>query len=266
MTTMASQITSLTVIYSTVYTDADQRKHQSSPSLDFVWGTHRDRWIPRTEGQLRGKCFHLMTSSWSNLYILYECCAVILYLKNKHQINYFHKSHVIMIYLTNTITPVHASSLIMYILIFFNLWRISASHLFSNVRMERIHGWITQGKLNGHLQNYFATLGFLVMLRLATDLKSRLVTAWGNTNGKNVVFFRHPRWVSLFLNQQSVQNIVFWCLICLNARVQLNVNILGVWSKVKFRYRTRNTYYRPHIYSYISHWVVCQVLTNRYLM
>ena len=126
--------------------------------------------------------------------------------------------------------------------------------------------YITQGKLNGHLQNYFATLGFLVMLRLATDLKSRLVTAWGNTNGKNVVFFRHPRWVSLFLNQQSVQNIVFWCLICLNARVKLNVNILGVWSKVKFRYRTRNTYYRPHIYSYISHWVVCQVLTNRYLM
>ena len=26
-----------------------------------------DRWIPRTNGQLRGKCFHLMTSSWSHL-------------------------------------------------------------------------------------------------------------------------------------------------------------------------------------------------------
>ena len=138
----------------------------------------------------------------------------------------------------------------------------------SYVTVSKSHQWTsnTQGKLNGHLQNYFATLGFLVMLRLATDLKSRLVTAWGNTNGKNVVFFRHPRWVGLFFNQQSVQNIVFWCLICLNARVKLNVNILGVWSKVKFRYRTRNTYYRPHIYSYISHWVVCQVLTNRYLM
>ena len=63
MTTMASQITSLTVVYSTVYSDADQRKHQSSASLAFVWGIHRDRWIPRTKGQLRGKCFHLMTSS-----------------------------------------------------------------------------------------------------------------------------------------------------------------------------------------------------------
>ena len=64
MTTMASQITSLTVVYSTVYSDADQSKHQSSASLAFVWGIHRDRWIPRTKGQLRGKCFHLMTSSW----------------------------------------------------------------------------------------------------------------------------------------------------------------------------------------------------------
>ena len=65
MTTIASQITSLTVVYSTVYSDADQRKHHSSAPLAFVWGIHRDRWIPRTKGQLRGKCFHLMTSSWS---------------------------------------------------------------------------------------------------------------------------------------------------------------------------------------------------------
>ena len=63
MTTMASQITSLTVVYSTVYSDSDQRKYQSSASLAFVRGIHRDRWIPRTKGQLRGKCFHLMTSS-----------------------------------------------------------------------------------------------------------------------------------------------------------------------------------------------------------
>ena len=64
MTTIASQITSLTVVYSIVYSGADQRKHQSSASLAFVRGIHRDRWIPRTKGQLRGKCFHLMTSSW----------------------------------------------------------------------------------------------------------------------------------------------------------------------------------------------------------
>ena len=41
MDTIASQITSLTIVYSTVYSGADQRKHQSSASLAFVWGIHR---------------------------------------------------------------------------------------------------------------------------------------------------------------------------------------------------------------------------------
>ena len=67
MITMASQMTSLTVVYSTVYSDANQRKHQSSASQAFVWEIHRDRWISRTKRQLRGKCFHLMTSSWISL-------------------------------------------------------------------------------------------------------------------------------------------------------------------------------------------------------
>ena len=64
MAAIASHITSRTIVYSIVYSDIDQRKHQSSASLAFVWGIHRDRWIPRTKGQLRGKCFHLMTSSY----------------------------------------------------------------------------------------------------------------------------------------------------------------------------------------------------------
>ena len=41
MGAIASQITSLTIVYSTVYSGADQRKHQSSASLAFVWGIHR---------------------------------------------------------------------------------------------------------------------------------------------------------------------------------------------------------------------------------
>ena len=41
MGAMASQITSLTIVYSTVYSGADQSKHQSSASLAFVWGIHR---------------------------------------------------------------------------------------------------------------------------------------------------------------------------------------------------------------------------------
>ena len=43
MGTMASQISSLTIVYSTIYSGADQRKHQSSASLAFVRGIH---WSP----------------------------------------------------------------------------------------------------------------------------------------------------------------------------------------------------------------------------
>ena len=67
LTMMVSKITSLTVVYSIVCSGVDQRKHQSSASLIFVWRIHRDRWSPRTKGQWRGKCFHLMTSSWSQM-------------------------------------------------------------------------------------------------------------------------------------------------------------------------------------------------------
>ena len=41
MGSMASQITSLTTVYSAVYSGANQRKHQSSASLAFVRGIHR---------------------------------------------------------------------------------------------------------------------------------------------------------------------------------------------------------------------------------
>ena len=41
MGAMSSQITSLTIVYSIVYSGADQRKHQSSASLAFVMGIHR---------------------------------------------------------------------------------------------------------------------------------------------------------------------------------------------------------------------------------
>ena len=41
MGAIASQITSLTIVFSTVYLDTDQRKHQSSASLAFVRGIHR---------------------------------------------------------------------------------------------------------------------------------------------------------------------------------------------------------------------------------
>ena len=61
LSAMASQITSVSIIYSTVFSGADQRSHQSSASL-----ASGHRWIPHTKGQYRGKCFHLMMSSCEN--------------------------------------------------------------------------------------------------------------------------------------------------------------------------------------------------------
>ena len=43
MSVMGSQITCLTIVYSTVYSGGDQRKYQSSASPAFVWGIH---WWP----------------------------------------------------------------------------------------------------------------------------------------------------------------------------------------------------------------------------
>ena len=51
MSTMASQITNLTIVYSTVYSGADQRKHQSSVSLAFVRGIHRSTVNSPHKGQ-----------------------------------------------------------------------------------------------------------------------------------------------------------------------------------------------------------------------
>ena len=41
LSAMASQITSLKIVHSTIYSGADQRKHQTSASLAFVRGIHR---------------------------------------------------------------------------------------------------------------------------------------------------------------------------------------------------------------------------------
>ena len=65
MGAVASQITSLTIVYSTVHAGADQRKHQSSASLAFVHGIHR--WPVNSPAQ--------MASNTENISIWW-CCHV----------------------------------------------------------------------------------------------------------------------------------------------------------------------------------------------
>ena len=63
MSSITSLITSLTIVYSNVYSDADQRKHQSSVKLAFVWGIHRGPVNSPHKWPVTRKIFHLMTSS-----------------------------------------------------------------------------------------------------------------------------------------------------------------------------------------------------------
>ena len=57
MGTTASQITSLTTVYSIVYLGVDQRKHQSSASLAFVRGIHRWPVTSPHKGSVTQKMF-----------------------------------------------------------------------------------------------------------------------------------------------------------------------------------------------------------------
>ena len=96
MSTMASQITSITNVYSTVYSGADQRKHQSSASLAFLWGIHRrpvnspHKWpVTRkmfpfddvimhgwSRRKLRSREIVRSSTRWSNSYFLQRYCTM----------------------------------------------------------------------------------------------------------------------------------------------------------------------------------------------
>ena len=98
MGAMAAQITSVTIVYSTVYTGANQRKHLSSASLAFVQGIHRSphKW-PVTRKlfsfddiiMYRNAIIRLCVSSmpwqynrtWSPMWLRGECADIAIVLK-----------------------------------------------------------------------------------------------------------------------------------------------------------------------------------------
>ena len=54
MGAIVSQITSLTIVFSTVYSDADKeniKENIKAPRLWPLWEFTGGRWIPRTNGQ-----------------------------------------------------------------------------------------------------------------------------------------------------------------------------------------------------------------------
>ena len=91
MEAIASQITSLTSVYSIVYSDADQRKHQSSASLAFVWGIHRGPVNSPHKWPVTRKMFHfddvimmctwlsrVRTSDWEMRFTMIPCKFSVL--------------------------------------------------------------------------------------------------------------------------------------------------------------------------------------------
>ena len=81
MGAIASQITSLTIVYSTVIQAQIKENIKALRHWPLCGEFTGDQWIPRTNGQLRGKCFHLMTSSWwarsrTDPVLAHQCASV----------------------------------------------------------------------------------------------------------------------------------------------------------------------------------------------
>ena len=79
MNTMASQITSLTIVYSSLYSGADQRKHRSSASLAFAKGIHR--WLVNSphKGPVTWKMFPFddVIIQYNRVYILWDILSIL---------------------------------------------------------------------------------------------------------------------------------------------------------------------------------------------
>ena len=68
MSAMGSQITSLTIVHTIIYSGLNQRKQSTAP-LAFVRGFTGDRWIPRTKGQSRGNPYpEPVYTGWSSVH------------------------------------------------------------------------------------------------------------------------------------------------------------------------------------------------------
>ena len=103
MDTKASQITSLAIVYSTVYSDADKRRHQSSVSLAFVWGIHRWPVNSPHKWQLTRKMFpfdFVIMLKYSNKIWKHQSAEILSAVSieyRKHLFRYSHTSFFITV-------------------------------------------------------------------------------------------------------------------------------------------------------------------------
>ena len=65
--------------FTQVFIQAQIKENIQAPRHWPLWCEFTgDRWIPRTKGQYRGKCFHLMTSSWIEAFNQRLCVPTFL--------------------------------------------------------------------------------------------------------------------------------------------------------------------------------------------
>ena len=149
---MASQITSLTIVYSTVHSGADQRKHQSSTSLAFVRGIHR--WPVHSQHKWPGtlKMFPfddvIMSSKTLmsiNTYERIRCCLSRIQMAGNHHWTWTLCLSSEQILYLNRFEPWHEHSY--FIGTSLNNGLASATLLTinktSNFTYRRYHNWIT---------------------------------------------------------------------------------------------------------------------------
>ena len=89
MGAMASQITSLTIVYSIAYSGADQRKHQSSTSLAFGRGIHRSPVNSPCQGSVQMTNNAEDVSIWWRHHV-YAYLWDILYIFSRQVLCHFH--------------------------------------------------------------------------------------------------------------------------------------------------------------------------------
>ena len=76
-------------LFAQPFVQAQIKENIKTPHHWPLWGESTgDRWIPLTKGRLRGKCIHLMTSSWKmflHLRLASDCSTVIKYLQEHYE-------------------------------------------------------------------------------------------------------------------------------------------------------------------------------------
>ena len=139
MAAIASQITSLTIVYSTVYLDADQRKHQSSASLAFVRGIHRGPVNSPHKWPVTRKIFPfddvtMLSSQWLNM----SQCLSHMNSVRLDSTNWFNfANHLRAFYFSVIVFKTHSQKLISKAYFHMHIWNNNAILWFLIVTFKR---------------------------------------------------------------------------------------------------------------------------------